>query len=118
VSNQTVLGVDLFPTMVSIAGAKTPVGLKLDGTDLLGMLTKGRKLPERTLFWRYRKQKAVRKGPWKLLVQGETVRLYNLEDDTGEKKNLVKAQPEMVRMLQSELAAWEQEVSAGVELRA
>lgn len=118
VTNQTVLGMDIFPTMVSIAGAKMPVEVKLDGVDLLGMLTQDKKLPERTLFWRYRKQKATRKGPWKLLVQGKKVNLYNLDDDLGEKKNLAGAKPEMVKMLQTELAAWEKEVTAGVELRA
>jgi arylsulfatase A-like enzyme len=118
VTSQTVLGMDMFPTMVSIAGAKIPAELDLDGVDLLDMLTKDRKLPERTLFWRYRKQKAVRKGPWKLLVQGDNVRLYNLDEDLGEKNNLAGIKPEMVKMLQAELAAWEQEVSEGVELRA
>ena len=118
VTSQTTLGMDMFPTMVSMAQAKLPAGLKLDGVDLLGMLTEDRKLPERTLFWRYRKEKAVRKGPWKLLVQGDNLRLYNLDDDLGEKENLVNAKPAMVRELKDELAAWEQEVSAGVELRA
>jgi arylsulfatase A-like enzyme len=118
VTNQTALGMDLFPTMVSAAGAKTPAELNLDGIDLLGTLTENRKLPERTLFWRYRKERAVRKGPWKLLVQGDDVKLYNLDDDLGEKKNLAGAKPEMVKVLQDELTAWEQEVSAGVELRA
>jgi arylsulfatase A-like enzyme len=118
VTNQTVLGMDMFPTMTSIAGAKLPSELNLDGVDLLGMLTKDRKLPKRTLFWRYRKEKAVRKGPWKLLVQGDNVKLYNLDDDLGEKKNLAGTKPKMIRQLQRELAAWEQEVSAGVELRA
>ena len=118
VTSQTVLGMDMFLTMVSIAGAKLPAGLKLDGVDLLGMLTEDGKLPERTLFWRYIKERAVRKGPWKLLVQGDNVKLYNLDEDLGEKKNLAGAKPETVKMLQDELSAWEQEVSAGVELRA
>jgi arylsulfatase A-like enzyme len=118
VTSQTVLGMDMFPTMISITGAKLPAGLELDGVDLLGMLTQGRKLPERMLFWRYRKQKAVRKGPWKLLIQGDNIRLFNLDDDLGEKKNLAASKPEMVKMLQSALTTWEQEVSAGVELRA
>ena len=82
------------------------------------MLTEDRKLPERTLFWRYRKERAVRKSPWKLLVQGDNVKLYNLDEDLGEKKNLAGAKPGIVKMLQDELMAWEQEVSAGVELRA
>ena len=81
------------------------------------MLTKDTKLPERTLFWRYKKERAVRKSPWKLLVQGDNVKLYNLSDDLAEKENLVNAKPEMVRELKNELAAWEKEVSAGVEQR-
>ncbi|MHC4560803.1 MAG: sulfatase-like hydrolase/transferase, partial [Planctomycetota bacterium] len=118
ITDQTVLGMDLFATMASIAGAKLPAGLKLDGIDLSGMLTQGKKLPERTLFWRYRKERAVRKGPWKLLVRGEDVKLYNLDEDLAEKKNLAEAEPGMVKALKDELSAWEQEVSAGVKLRA
>ena len=118
VTNQITMGMDMFPTMVSIAKAKLPTGLNLDGVDLLGMLMEDKKLPERTLFWRYRKERAVRKGPWKLLVQGDNLKLYNLDNDLGEKKNLAGAKPEMVRLLKGNLEAWEQEVSAGVELRA
>jgi len=118
ITDQTALGMDLFATMVSIAGAKPPAGLRLDGVDLSGMLTEDRKLPERTLFWRYRKEKAVRKGPWKLLVQRNQVKLYNLDEDLVEKNNLAKTRPAMVKKLEDELSAWEQEVSAGVKLRA
>ncbi len=46
------------------------------------------------------------------------MKLYNLDEDLGEKKNLADAQPAMAKVLQDELAAWEQKVSAGVELRA
>ena len=117
-TDQTVLGMDLFATMVSIAGAKPPENLKLDGVDLLPMLTEGAILPERMLFWRYRKIKAARKGPWKLLIQGSQSKLYNLSEDLGEKENLAKDRPDIVKALEDELAAWEQEVSAGIELRA
>ena len=41
VTNQTALGMDLFPTMISVAGAKLPAGLRLDGVDLLPMLVDG-----------------------------------------------------------------------------
>lgn len=109
-SDETVLGMDLFPTMASIAGAKLPVGLKLDGVDLSGVLLEGESLPERTVFWRYRTQKAVRKGPWKLLVQGSNAKLFNLDDDLGETKDLAGDKPEMVKMLQGEVAAWERDI--------
>ena len=82
------------------------------------MLTRDAKLPKRTLFWRYRKEKAVRKGPWKLLIQGDRSKLFNLDEDLGEKKNLAVARPEILKSLEDELTVWEQEVSAGVKLRA
>jgi len=110
VIDQTVLGMDLFPTMVSLARAKLPTGLELDGVDLTGMLFEGRTLPKRTLFWRYRTQRAVRKGPWKLLVQGKNRKLFNLDDDLGEKNDLAPSRRDIVKSLQDELAAWEAEV--------
>lgn len=116
--DQTVLGMDLFATMVSIAGADLPAGLKLDGVNLTPMLLDNAKLPERTLFWRYQKERAVRKGPWKLLIQGKNVRFFNFDEDLGEKKNFAGAEPGMVKTLEGELTAWENEVLAGVELKA
>ncbi|MHC4629084.1 MAG: sulfatase-like hydrolase/transferase [Planctomycetota bacterium] len=118
IADQTVLGMDLFATMVSIAEAKLPSGHKLDGFDLLGVLTENGGLPERTLFWRYRKERAVRKGPWKLLVRGDKTMLFNLHDDLGEKNDLARTRPQMLKRLEEELTAWEREVSAGVILRA
>ena len=106
-SDETVLGMDVFPTMASISGAKLPAGLDLDGVDLSGLLFKGKSLPDRTLFWRYRKETAVRKGPWKLLIQGNSTKLFNLDDDLGEKKDLADDKPDVVKMLQDELAVWE-----------
>ncbi len=116
VTDQTVMGMDMFPTMASIAGAKLPDDLKLDGVDLLGVMTENKKLPERTLFWRFKKDKAVRKGPWKLLVRDGKTTLYNLDEDLGEKNDLARTNPKMLKMLKDELADWDREVSAGVEM--
>lgn len=109
--HQTVLGMDLFPTLASVAGAGLPTGLNLDGSDLRGLLTQGHDLPERTLFWAYRNQAAVRQGPWKLLVQGNTERLFNLENDLGEQNDLAKSHPDRVTALRAELATWKRDVS-------
>lgn len=117
-TDQTVMGMDLFATMVAIAGAKLPAGLRLDGVDLLGMMTKSEKLPDRTVFWRYRNQKAARKGPCKLLVRNKKKTLYNLDEDIAEKNDLSEKQPRILKELKDELAAWEKEVSAGVKRRA
>ena len=108
---QTVLGMDLLPTLASIAGAKLPADLSLDGVDLLKVLTEDAQLPERTVFWAYRKQAAVRQGPWKLLVQGDAVRLFNLDHDLAEQNDLAPSQPERVVTLRAALAAWQRDVS-------
>ncbi len=111
VNDQTVIGMDVFPTMVSLSGAESPSGLKFDGVDLLGILTRDAKLPNRTIFWAYKKSKAARKGSWKLLVHNGKIALYNLDGDLGERTNLMQAEPEIARRLQAELAAWEKDVS-------
>ena len=103
---------DLFPTMASLTKAKLPGGLELDGKDLLGVLTANGSLDERTLFWAYGNQRAVRKGPWKLLVQGNATRLFNLDDDLGETSDLTKARPEIAAALRAKLAAWERDVGS------
>jgi arylsulfatase A len=119
VSKETILGMDLFPTMAAIAGAELPEGMKPDGVDLSALLTEGRELPGRTLFWRTNDARAVRRGPWKLLVdKNENVHLFDLDEDLGEQKNLSKSRPDLAAQLLGALEAWEAEVSTGVERRA
>ncbi|MHC4483110.1 MAG: sulfatase-like hydrolase/transferase [Planctomycetota bacterium] len=121
VTRETILTMDLFPTMVAMADAKLPSGLKLDGVNILPVLLEGKSLPHRTLFWRTKREGAVRKGPWKLLMGAKKERqygfvgLYNLDSDIGEKNNLVEEKPQLLNMLKAEFAAWEKEVTAGVK---
>ncbi|HUT30391.1 MAG TPA: sulfatase-like hydrolase/transferase [Sedimentisphaerales bacterium] len=120
VTGETALTMDLFVTMAAVAGAELPAGRKLDGVNILPVLLEGRKLPERTVFWRTNGQGAARKGPWKLIMRGKKqgdytfVGLFNLDDDIAEDKNLAEAKPEMIRMLRAEFEAWEKDVTAGV----
>jgi arylsulfatase A-like enzyme len=121
VSGETTLTMDLFPTIAAMAGAKLPAGRKLDGVNILTVLLEGRKLSERTVFWRTNGQGAARKGPWKLTMRGKKqgdytfVGLFNLGDDIAEENNLAEARPEMVKMLRAEFKAWEKEVAAGAK---
>ena len=130
VTHETAMTMDLFATMAAAARTPLPKGLKLDGVNLLPVLTGEGKLPARTLFWRHGRQKAVRKGRWKLLVDrgrrgprakgrdvAPSVGLFDLAEDLGEKTNLAAQKPQLVEALQAELAAWEKEVSAGVTRR-
>ena len=111
VTGQTAMTMDLFPTLAAIAGAKIPTELKLDGVNLLPMLTRNEKLPARTLFWRRsQSDKAVRRGPWKLRVTDTDMTLHNLDTDLAEQYSLASAKPGVAKELLAELAAWEANV--------
>ena len=104
----TALSFDLFPTLVALAGAPPPPH---DGTDLAPLLFTSRPLADRTLFWRTGPRKAVRRGPWKLLQQGNgAAQLFNLADDVGEARDLAAREPARVADLQVALARWENDV--------
>ena len=89
---------------------------KLDGASLLPVLTGNGSLGERTLFWGIGKQRAVRRGKWKLVIgapgAGPEPCLFDLANDLGEKNDLASQQPDIVRDLTAALRAWEKEVGA------
>ena len=113
VSNQTVIGMDLFPTMLEMAGIKyNPKNRPLDGVSLLPII-KGKKIAERTLFWKRGSDYAVRDGFWKLVITGKQVLLFDLSKDISETNNLAVSNPEVVKSLETKLQIWKQDVESG-----
>jgi arylsulfatase A-like enzyme len=112
VCDQTTMTFDLYPMLLELAGAEDQsASLKLDGTNIAPVIFEGAAAPERTLFWRMGRKKAVRRGPWKLVVLGDNQpELYNLVDDIGESTDVASQHPQLVEQLQAALAAWESEV--------
>ncbi|MDF1859811.1 MAG: sulfatase [Verrucomicrobiales bacterium] len=102
---------DLFPTLMEIANAGKG-NSNVDGLDLSPLLFDERSLPERSLFWRSRSQRAIRGGPWKLCLTGNRVELFHLGRDPSEKQNLAREHPERVQDLTAVLNAWELEMDA------
>jgi arylsulfatase A len=113
--HETAICFDLFPTFMELAGAPMPEG-KLDGISLLPVLTGSGALGERTLFWGFGKQRAVRRGKWKLVIGSPGASsepcLFDLATDLGEKNDLASQRPDVVRDLTAALRAWEKEVGA------
>jgi len=119
-TRETALTMDVFPTLAALSGASLPAGVKIDGINLLPLLLERTPLPPRTLFWRTgaaHREKAARKGPWKLREAADGVTLFNLDQDPGEKIDRAGDAPERLAELKAALAAWEKEVS-GVPVRA
>ncbi len=107
--------VDLFPTLVTLAGGKTQQALPLDGVDVWPVLSAGQSLPERSILLNTTpRNDAVRVGKWKLIRKGgvddpddpasskdteETLELYDLSQDPYETKNLATDNKEQVAKL-------------------
>jgi arylsulfatase A-like enzyme len=121
VTDQTTMTFDLFPTMIEIAGTQLEEDHQIDGTSMLPLMLEGKKMPKRSLFWYRRSREAIRKGPWKLLVNQEredffkVYQLYNLDDDPAEMKDLAEKYPQKVKKMKAEYDAWMKEVSKGVK---
>jgi arylsulfatase A len=125
-SDQTVLSMDLMPTLLELAAVPMPAGHKLDGVSLAPLLFTGKPLAPRTVFWGYNDRFAVREGGWKLVVnqprdgaaKGKAKKatgspaLYDLGVDLGEKNDLADKEPARAEKMATALAAWKQDVGA------
>ena len=93
------------------------------------MLAEGAPSPHRDVFWEMGRQTAVRRGKWKLVLNGQLVEsdrterpigppqddvfLADLEADPGETRNQRDEKPELVSELRSAAERWR----AGIEAR-
>jgi len=115
-SPQSGITMDLTASILAATKTWVPDDAALEGIDLLPVL-EGRSPPlERTLFWRIatptRQQRAVRKGDWKLLLDGDDLLLFDLRADIGERRDLASQRPDLVRQLRRLLTEWERNVDA------
>ena len=115
------VAMDIFPTCLKIAGGD-PGQYELDGQDVLPMVTEGAASPHETLYWEMDGQTAVRRGDWKLVLNGrlvegapveDAIHLANLAEDMGERYNLAAEEPELTAQLCAKAEAWR----AGIEAR-
>ena len=94
---------DWTATFLELAGARPP--LALDGVSLVDHLFKGRRVPQRDLFWRMRGERALRRGDLKYVRLSDGAdRLYDLAADAREQANLARSRPAELAALRS---AWE-----------
>lgn len=118
VSDVPGMGMDLFPTMAALGGAKIPEGHILDGVSLAEYLKGGESPAARDLFWVHGKGKAMRRGEYKLVtIEKSSPELYKLKKGVGEEENLAKKEPEKVKELHEALKAWYRNMTEGVERR-
>ncbi len=119
--------VDLYPTLLEIAGAPKPQQV-LDGESLVKLFRDPAAVLQRDAIfqhfpgylgsgpglWRTTPVSLIQAGDWKLMefLEDGRIELYNLADDIGETKNLAQANPAKAKELYDRLVNWRNQVHA------
>jgi arylsulfatase A-like enzyme len=123
--SQTVMTMDILPTVCAATGTAIPPSYRVDGFDILPVAARGAKSPHDAIFWEYQQQTAARRGNWKLVLNGrefgrdpesrrplegeDSVFLSDLSQDPGETTNLRRKHPNVVDELTGMIHRWREE---------
>lgn len=112
---------DFYPTFLELAGLPEKKEQHRDGRSIVPLL-RGEAMPEHPLFWHYPHYgnqggvpgSAIRLGRYKLIesLEDQSLRLYDLETDFGETRNLAGENPELAAKLLLMLHGWQKDVQA------
>ncbi len=120
--SEVAMTMDILPTVCKAAGAAIPADHAVDGSDILPVAAAKAKSPHDGIFWANGQQLAIRRGDWKLVLNGNpygrtpedkrpltgdgAVFLSDLSRDTGETTNLRREHPAIVDDMTSRIHAW------------
>lgn len=97
--------VDIYPTLAGLAGASTASAKALDGLDVWGTVSQGRKSPREEIVYNIEPFRAgLRQGDWKLIWRTplpQKIELFDIAKDPNETNNLAAQNPEKVAALQA-----------------
>jgi len=122
--SEPVISTDFYPTMLQMAGLPLKPEQHVDGVSLVPLLMGKGKLKREAIYWHYphyhgsgsKPSGAIRAGDYKLIewYENNSVELYNLKDDIGEKNDLSTRMPKKAAELQRLLHRWLKQTKANV----
>ena len=123
-----VISTDTYPTILEVAGLKPKPDKFLDGVSIVPVLKQTAELDRDALFFHYpnyafhkqnRLGSAIREGQHKLILRYDdnSVELYDLSTDIGEKNNLSSTKPELTNRLRVRLEHWLKQSGARLPVR-
>ena len=98
--------------------------VELDGISQAGFLEGKQPAIERDLFWEMNDQTSIRRGDWKLVLNGQIVEgqpdedrifLANLSEDPAESKNLSESEPSLTTELKCAAKNWRADLETNWE---
>ncbi len=102
--------IDLFPTLIDLAGIQAAPPAPLDGISLKPLLTGEEDMHEgRLIFSHWNKRVSVRSQRFRMDHQGH---LFDMMNDPGQRKNVASTFPDAKRTLEKAVAAWKTDVLA------
>ena len=107
------LHLDLYAVFAELAGARIPRDRVIDAEDVWPLF-EGREIEhDRTFYWTYKEEDAIRIGDLKLRMKdGKVLGLFDLAADPGEEKDLTSVYPEKVKQMMDQQARWKKECEA------
>lgn len=113
VNDQFLTSMELFPSFASACGAELPEGVVLDGFDWWETIRGLKPSPRKEMFWQRKDLIGARVGQWKWVQMGANQGgLFDLSKDIGERKDLSKQRPEVMKMVKERYENWVAEMEA------
>jgi arylsulfatase A len=83
-SDEPVMNIDLFPTLMALAGADLPTDRVIDGKNIMPVLSEGAASPHEALFlFQNDRIAGVRSGSWKLVLESNYLSAMTRFDHPG-----------------------------------
>ena len=111
-SNAFLTSLEILPTLCAATGAVPPKGVPLDGFDMLSVLQGKRESARTEMFWQRKLDKGARVGHWKWVESSRGNGLFDLRHDIGERRDLSKERPEVLKRVQARFANWKKQMQA------
>ena len=111
-SDEFLTSLEILPTLCAATGAVPPKGVTLDGFDMLSVLQGKRASARNEMFWQRKLNKGARVGHWKWVESSRGNGLFDLRHDIGERRDLSKERPEILKRVQARFANWKKQMQA------
>jgi arylsulfatase A-like enzyme len=109
---------DVYPTLIEMAGLPMPETRTLDGKSIWTALRENAGSPVDSYYWVWRDRDTLRTKDWRIHRFQKRVELYAIRTDPSETTDVSAQHPAIVESLNLQMDAWSRSLSAALSHRA